>query len=356
VTGPAVREVWIDAGRGIAVLLVVLYHAARWFGVTEWEQVNDYVSSVRMPFFFMISGMLAYRIGVAGLAGTTWRTLWDRRLRLYLWVFVIWEVIGTACYLIGFALRGSPLGFGPMLRDLLLAPVRPQFELWFIWALALFCVTARLLRSLDWRWHLMVAVVPSVIALTDGFDLGNVGWNGALKYYAFFVCGMHLRELLLRFARTPWQTRASLLLGWALLAAIVEVAGLRSVVGVYFVLCVVGILAGVALGTFLARSAVLARIGSTTLPVYLGHTPVIIFGSSLVVALTGSAAPPGLPGLLLVPAAAAAAIGLSWLAHRWTASGPLRYLYAIPDRLGWKQERPGAEAMTLHDKPGVPDA
>jgi uncharacterized membrane protein YcfT len=329
------REVWIDAGRGIAVVLVVLYHAARWFDVAAWEQVNDYVSSVRMPFFFMISGLLAYRVGAAGPAGSSWRTLWDRRLSLYLWVFVVWECIGTACYLIGFALRGTPLGFGPMLRDLLLSPVRPQFELWFIWALAIFCVLARLLRSLDWRWHLLGAAVPSVIALTDGFDLGNVGWNGALKYYVFFVCGMHLRALLLRFARTPWAVRAGLVLGWALLATVVEVAGLRSVVGVYFVLCVVGILAGVALGTFLARSAVLVRTGSSTLPVYLGHTPVIILGSSLVFALTGSTVLPVAVGLLVVPVAAAVAIVLSWLLHRWTASGPLRYLYVAPERLRW---------------------
>ncbi|MEU4361786.1 acyltransferase family protein [Promicromonospora sp. NPDC023987] len=337
VAGAPGREIWIDAGRGLAVILVVLYHAARWFDVSAWEQVNDYVSSVRMPFFFMISGLLAYRVGAAAETGSSWRTLWDRRLRLYLWVFVIWECVGTACYLIGFALRGTPLGFGPMLRDLLLSPVRPQFELWFIWALALFCVIARLLRSLDWRWHLLGAAVPSVIVLTDGFDLGNIGWNGALKYYIFFVCGMNLRVLLLRFARTRWAVRAGLLLGWALMATVVEVAGLRSVVGVYFVLCAVGILAGVALGTFLARSAGLVRIGSSTLSVYLGHTPVIIVGSSLVFALIGSTVLPGVAGILAVPVAAAVAIALSWLVHRWTASGPLRYLYVAPEGNRWKQ-------------------
>jgi uncharacterized membrane protein YcfT len=336
-TGETGREVWIDAGRGIAVVLVVLYHAARWFEVAGWEQVNDYVSSVRMPFFFVISGMLAYRVGTAGDAGTTWRALWDRRLRLYLWVFVLWEAIGTACYLIGFALRGTPLGVGPMLRDLLLSPVRPQFELWFIWALALFCVVARLLRSLDPRWHLLLAAVPSVIALTDGFDLGNVGWNGALRYYVFFVCGVHLRGLLLAFARTSWPARAALLAGWAVLAAVVETAGLRSVAGAYFALCVVGILAGVAFGTFLVRSAVLVRTGTSTLPVYLGHTPVIILGSSLVFALTGSTVLPGTAGLLAVPAATVVAIVLSWLLHRWTASGPLRHLYVVPERLGRAQ-------------------
>jgi uncharacterized membrane protein YcfT len=339
VAGAVGREVWIDAGRGIAVVLVVLYHAARWFDVAAWEQVNDYVSSVRMPFFFMISGVLAYRVGAAGEAGMAWRTLWDRRLRLYLWVFVIWECIGTACYLVGFALRGTPLGFGPMLRDLLLSPVRPQFELWFIWALAIFCVLARLLRSVDWRWHLLGAAVPSVVALTEGFDLGNVGWNGVLKYYVFFVCGMYLRALLLRFARTPWPVRAGLLLAWALLATVVELTGLRSVVGVYFVLCTVGILAGVAFGTLLARSDVLVRIGSSTLPVYLGHTPVIIIGSSLVIALTGSAVLPWAVGLVVVPVAAAVAVALSWWVHRWTASGPLRYLYGVPERLSGDRAR-----------------
>lgn len=338
VTNAPRREVWIDAGRGVAVVLVVLYHAARWFDVAAWEQVNDYVSTVRMPFFFMISGLLAYRVGAMGESGTSWRTLWDRRLRLYLWVFVIWECVGTLSYLVGFTLRGTPLGLGPMLRDLLLSPVRPQFELWFIWALALFCVTARLLRSLDWRWHLLAAAVPSVIALTDGFDLGNVGWNGAFKYYVFFVCGMHLRALLLRFARSRWEIRAGLLLGWALLATVVEVGELRSVTGVYFLLCTVGVLAGVALGTFLARSAGLVRIGSSTLPVYLGHTPVIILGSSLAFVSIGSTALPAIAGILTVPVAAAAAIALSWLVHRWTASGPMRYLYIAPERLRWKRE------------------
>jgi peptidoglycan/LPS O-acetylase OafA/YrhL len=126
---------------------------------------------------------------------------------------------------------------------------------------------------------------------------------------------------------------------WALLATVVEAAGLRSVVGVYFALCVVGILAGVAMGTFLARSTVLVRIGSSTLPVYLGHTPIIILASSLVIALTGVATSSGALGLLVVPAAAAAAVALSWLVHRWTASGPLRYLYAVPDRLSGERVR-----------------
>ncbi|WP_423462358.1 acyltransferase family protein [Promicromonospora sp. MS192] len=334
------REAWIDAGRGLAVLLVVVYHAARWFDVAAWEQVNDYLSAVRMPFFFMSSGLLAHRVGARGEGGMPWRTLWDRRLRLYLWVFVVWECIGTACYLAGFALRGTPLGFGPMLRDLLLSPVRPQFELWFIWALALFCVLARLLRSVDPRWHLLVAAVPSVVALTEGFDLGNVGWNGALRYYVFFVCGMQLRSLLLRFTRTPWPVRVAVVAGWAALATVVEVAGLRPVVGMYFVLCVAGVLAGAALGTFLARSAALVRTGTSTLPVYLGHTPVIILGSSVVFALTGSTTLPPVAGLLAVPAATVVATTLSLLLHRWTASSLLRYLYAPPP---WTASRRAAE-------------
>lgn len=344
---PPGRETWIDAGRGLAVLLVVVYHAARWFDVPAWEQVNDYLSAVRMPFFFMISGLLAHRVAARGEAGTSWRTLWDRRLRLYVWVFVVWECIGTACYLVGFALRGTPLGVGPMVRDLLLSPVRPQFELWFIWALALFCVLARLLRSVDPRWHLLLAAAPSVVALTDGFDLGNVGWNGALKYYVFFVCGMQLRTLLLRFTRTPWGVRVATVAGWAVLAAVVETAGLRSVVGVYFALCVAGVLAGAALGTFLARSAVLVRTGTSTLPVYLGHTPVIILGSSLVFALVGSTTLPHAAGLLAVPAATVVATALSLLVHRWTASSPLRYLYAPPP---WTASRRTAEPAA-HRRP-----
>lgn len=332
IAGPvprAARVRWIDAGRGVAIAMVVLFHTANWLSaagadVDAWIEFNTVVSSLRMPLFFALSGLFA-RKWVTG----SWRGLWDAKLRLYLWVFVVWSVIGSFAFIAGVRMKGEGSLAGAVIPALT-ALGRPRLELWFIWALALFFVVARLTRKVPPWVQLTVAGLGAAVALS-GWETASPAWSGSVKYYAFFLAGLHLREVVLRIGSSR---RRVVLVAAALVWAAVSVGlwryGLREVPGLYFVNCVLGIVAGIALARVLARFEVLRSIGSQTLPIYLAHTPVIIAVAVLLhlAGLTGGLVVVVALPLLLAVFAIATALRLRTVAERHGAG----WLYSPP---GW---------------------
>src|SRR3954454_25108252 len=96
-----VRVTWVDTGRGIAITLVALFHATNWLlgagaHVQGWSQANLVMSSLRMPLFFTLAGLFAGK-WVRG----AWGPLWRVKVRLYLWVFLLWGAIGSLTFYIG---------------------------------------------------------------------------------------------------------------------------------------------------------------------------------------------------------------------------------------------------------------
>ncbi|MEW2012581.1 MULTISPECIES: acyltransferase family protein [Microbacterium] len=327
------RVDWVDAGKGLAIALVVLFHSARWLAgvvgdVSGWIWVNDVLATMRMPLFFTLAGLFAAKWATAPLA-----QLWDVKLRLFVWVFLIWEVLGLAPYLLGQAVHGVDINLRRELFDTAISPIVPRFELWFIWALALFFLLNRALRAVPAAFSVCGAAILSIVAFTDVLPLPSPSWTGVCKYYVFFLVGMFGRRMLFAYAaRSGWALRTLIVASWLALALTITVFDLGSIPGVYPALACVGVLAGIALSQVLQRSTALVRLGSRTLPVYLAHTPIVI----LVIAplalvaqnpLVRTAAP------LLPPAAAIVAIVLSLGLHRLSVRAPFRYLFAPPPRL-----------------------
>ena len=326
IAAPRARIDWIDTGRGLAILLVALYHSASWllaagFDIAYWREINDALSSLRMPLFFALAGLFAPKWIEA-----PWSRLWNVKLRLYVWVFLIWEVIGSVVFLLGVTMQGEGFSVRQSLLALLISPVAPRFELWFIWALALFFVLAKLIRRLDYRIQLTLAGLVSVLALS-GWETANVGWSGSAKYFVFFLAGVYLRPVILRLGSAPGRllTLASILV-WAALSVTVAVLHLRGVPGLYFVNCVLGVIAGIGISRALAGISRLGSIGRTTLPIYLAHTPIIILLSFV---LSLAALDPWLSPVagILPPLLAAAAVTLALVLHRLVTPTPARYLY-----------------------------
>lgn len=324
--GPRARIDWIDTGRGVAILLVALYHSASWllaagFDIAYWREINDALSSLRMPLFFALAGLFAPK-WIDG----AWSALWNVKLRLYIWVFLLWEAIGSVVFLLGVTMQGEGFSIRQSLLALLLSPVAPRFELWFIWALALFFVLAKLIRRLDHRVQLAVAGLVSLLALS-GWETANVGWSGSAKYFFFFLAGLYLRPLILRLGSEPGRlVTLATVIAWAALSVTVAVFDLRVVPGLYFVNCLLGVVAGIGISRWLARLARLGSIGRTTLPIYLAHTPLIILLSFLLATplLVPLVAP--VAGLL-PPMLAAAAVTLALLLQRAVQPTWARYLY-----------------------------
>lgn len=328
---PSSRLTWVDSGRGIAIVLVALYHSASWllgagFPIDTWRQINEALSALRMPLFFVLAGLFAAKWLVS-----SWGDLWRSKIRLFAWVFIVWEAIGSVVYMIGLRMKGNGIDVLGAARDLLLSPFAPRFELWFIWALALFFIVAKLLRRVDWRIQLAVAGLASAIALS-GWETANVGWSGSIKYFFFFLAGLYLRQTILSIGRMRIGPVAILAVAtWVGLSTVIAIFSLRWVPGLYFVDCLLGVFTGIMASRALAGVPRLVSIGSNTMPIYLAHTPVIIL-TAYAVSLLATVVPFGATAWLLPPIVAAFAITVSLLLSNAAQKPPLALLYRPPGR------------------------
>ncbi|KQQ28275.1 acyltransferase family protein [Frondihabitans sp. Leaf304] len=338
------RVPWIDTGRGIAILLVTLYHSTSWllsagFHVQWWITVDETLASLRMPLFFTLSGLFAPK-----WIRASWSDLLRSKVLLFVWVFLIWETIGALFFQLGLVTQGKCCGVRDTVVGLLLSPIMPIYELWFIWALALFFIIARATRGVDVRLQIGVAAAAAFIALM-GWDGINDGWEGVFKYYLFFISGIYLRSWILWFGNTSRRGILVAAFGvWAAISVTVALFGLTHVPGVYFVNSIVGVLGGIALSRLLTPVSFLARIGRQTLPIYLAHTPVILVFVFVIhqTPLLG----PLLPFAPIVPPLiATVAVAIALFVYRLAALTRARYLYEPPPVLLGSRPRHPASAV-----------
>lgn len=344
------RVEWVDTGRGIAISLVVLFHSSNWLlgagaHVRPWVEANVVVSSLRMPLFFTLAGLFAGK-WVRG----AWTALWHSKIRLYLWVFLVWGAVGSLAYYVGVRMRGTGSFLSNVLQPYVLSPFVPRLELWFIWALALFFVVAKLTRRVPVAVQIGVAAVGSAIALS-GWETASPGWNGSVKYYVFFLVGLHLRDVVLRRGS---EARVLPMVGvvalWAAVAFGLWAADLREAPGLYFVNCVLGVAAGIAVSRALSRSHVLRDLGARTLPVYLAHTPLIIVTAALLKSW-GAVDSPAV-AVLGPPLLAAAAIVATLALERGAKRVGAGWLYEPPAWFDVAARRRAARASRAATRPG----
>ncbi|MCR2793903.1 acyltransferase family protein [Microbacterium sp. zg.Y625] len=329
------RVTWLDGARGIAIILVVLFHAGMFTVPTGlaspwWEPLNLVFALLRMPLFFLVAGMLA-----VGAVQRSWPALWRTRLAVLVWVFVVWTVLRFAYYQV----IPEPIDLNQSSwLDFVLSIVRPSNGLWFLFALALFLVAAKALHGRVNRWIVLaIATVASSVA-HGGFTFGNVTYDGIMKYFVFFMLGLYLREPIIRFVhRRRWPAAVALLVvfaaaialrgatGWFVDAATAVPVGL---VAVAFGLCLSRNLARTPFTRPLSRP--LEHLGRRTLQVYVTHILLLSTFTSVLVpsADTGvlTMLQPVMPVLM-----SAIAIALSLLVAAGCERVPvLRLLYVAP--------------------------
>ncbi|MGJ0390341.1 acyltransferase family protein [Microbacterium sp. CGR1] len=271
------RVGWPDVAKGVCIILVVLWHVVTKHAiqlegagvVTEgWATLNAQLLPLRMPLFFLISGMFAAS-AVNAPAGESWR----RRAGRLAGVYVIWVIIQT------FVLALTPdfdtaraENVWQLLAQLTISPT----NLWYLLALAVYLLIARLVRHVPTGVALPVAFVIAAIAAAGLLpDLGNL-WQLVQNLF-FFLAGLRLRPIIERFAAASGALR-TLMLGGAYVAAVgaVGVLGMRQWPGIWPLSAIVAVAFGVAACALLDRHAeMIARplrwIGQRTLPIYVIH-------------------------------------------------------------------------------------
>jgi len=311
-TGPS-RIGWMDALRGLSILLVVfdhsLYFALRTVpGAPEpLILASQALNPVRMPAMVFLSGLLlsaSLRKGpVACLEG---------KVRRILWPYLLWAVIHVSIWLAADPFTDThhtPWEYVEILYA-------PPSHLWFLYDLFLFYVLALALQRIPGGVLAVAALALSVVAAP---------WPALQRFlflYAFFCLGdlamRHSGRWEVMRRSTPWLAGAAVLtlaLGPAALLPDPLRYQWQSVPMVLGALLLLSLLGEVLCRTPL--SDILRHMGRNSLPVYILHWLVISVLATLA-GMLGWGAWMGGAGLLalLFTAGVAGSLAAAWLIGR----------------------------------------
>ncbi|SFH93541.1 acyltransferase family protein [Albimonas pacifica] len=281
------RAGWLDAARGVGIVLVVLGHALRGLEVSRvpldpglFAAVDSMIYLFHMPLFFVLAGMTfpasAAKATVGGFARS-------RLVRLLL-PMAVWTYLFLGLRVLAGPAANTAAGVGDLLRW----PLPPYEHLWFLWALFLIQAVAfagfAVHRLVGWAMlAVMAAAGPAAMAL-HLVPQGLVKlFEPTLSHAPFFAAGAALGLPLLAGRWRPW-------IGWAGLAVFALClldAGLEPRAEeerAHFLLALaaaVGLLLAIR-GSALGRSRWAASLGRASLFIYLAHT---VFSSATRIAL-----------------------------------------------------------------------
>ena len=312
---PAARVAWADLAKAISILLLVL-----WTTVGDRVYLNEMLILVRMPLFFFVSGLFAGRVIVRPDLGSFLRDKIGNLVYLYaLWIALLYLATDAVVQLA----QGRPLDAA---RELQLF-WNPPFTIWFLYALAIAFLIARVLRNVPVWIVLAGAVALYLVSVASGEWRHLPFLERLVRLFPFFWLGLTAAPLTARLVERFhrwWPLAAALYLG---LAWAVFNSPLSAVGPLTFAITLTGIAALLMLARRLADfawSAPLAVVGGATLAIYVTHK-IVLFYMDHVLARTGVDFP-GLDALQVAPTVAICVIFGRWAQGRpWTA-----WLFAAP--------------------------
>ncbi len=278
------REPWADAAKGLCIVLVVLHHVVgkhyvplvtdlsdplsgsellpAWVG-EAWHGLTEALRPVRMPLFFALSGFFASRA-----LHRPWPAARARVLGGY-YLYAVWLLFFVAYYEIATRMPANRTdGVADLAKDLVWAST----SMWFLYALPVYFVVAKLLR----RW-------PSAVLLGAATLAGSLSWFGieqvnreqVLFCFLFFAVGAYRpRAVTDAVARLPVPAA----LGVFVLALGVRQADVVPRSLVVLAAGLAGVALGLAVARHLARSPLadgLTWLGQRTMRIYVLHLVVL---------------------------------------------------------------------------------
>jgi fucose 4-O-acetylase-like acetyltransferase len=339
-TAPAARRLdWIDAARGIGIVLVVYAHAIRGVEAADMYRgpalvaQDSIIYAFHMPLFFFVSGLFAGR-----RPGDTTTAFLKSRLVSLVWPYLLWSVVqGLLNIAVGTA-AGPMVNRSTRWDELLSILWMPIAHFWFLYALLL----CQLLLLLPRRLFFLVAIGA---LLFGGLFRGNIAAN-ALGDLPYFAAGVWLTaQRATQLSAVPGRTAPAGTAAWIVFAALVIAGGIHHGLQSGRTLHIAAAFAGT-IGTLcvarlvVERMPLLARLGAASMPIYLLH---VMFSAGARIGI--AALHLQVPGPVLL--ALITLVGII---------GPL-IVCAVAERLGWSallgfgraRRRPPAEGNRKDD-------
>jgi uncharacterized membrane protein YcfT len=335
----APRVAWADVAKGVCILLVVSWHVVvkdyllvDWhIGLPlpgAWGTLGEQLLPLRMPLFFTISGVFA-----ANAVLRPWPAVLRSRVARFLYLYAVWLAIHTAVLPVAPDLpterARSVLGFVEQLT------ITPS-NLWYLYALALYFVVAKLTRRLP-VWAVLVPAAALSAVAAAGLVPTPSDRGGCYQNLVFFLAGLHFRPRIERLAQTATRRRLWLA-GGAYAVALAVMASLRAQewLGVWPAVTPLAVVFGVTAAARVPRwpalTERLVRLGRVTLPIYVIHMPLL---AGLHRLLVGPLSHLGGAGQLFAaafypPVATAAVVTGSLAIHRGLTAIGARWLFDLP--------------------------
>ncbi len=262
------RLEWIDAAKGIAITLVVLGHVVWVLSLMDlptsdfWRRILQATGPMRMPGFFLMSGLFAHRF-----AAGSFEKFARRRVIGFAYLFVVWIAltaaieVGLKLWLGGTANAVSRTKFFDHVLWL-------ETPMWYLVALPAFHLLWWSTRNLASWVPLAVTGIGYVIVDTGSVALpgmlASTGYRGMIQYSFFFMVGARLSHPLRHVVGrlTPWLS-ASILALWLSVELLVPTMPLKSLIAVPALFAISQLVVRTPLRSLAQRA------GRRTLPLYL---------------------------------------------------------------------------------------
>lgn len=273
------RLSWIDSGRGFCGIGVVLYHLSDWLATISpntvlLQDIAIALAPLRMPLFFLISGLLAQSIHLA--SPEKWRVRILGLLALYLF----WSALFfSRVPLIATIRNAQP----PSIEQFLMAIVIPSI-FWFILCLPVFYIVIIVYKRTFGTRYMPLLIFATVLAISSDWidertqhlvapafgqaQVGPMSFN-----FIWFVLGTYFGDQYKKLVldATPIRLIGTLLLAGLLTALTwnTSYATLRLIMAAAFLVLFANILGLLDPRTRMMRT--LDFVGHYTLPLYIFH-------------------------------------------------------------------------------------
>ncbi|MGB3627129.1 MAG: acyltransferase family protein [Henriciella sp.] len=322
------RVNWVDYGKGICIILVVMMHSTLNYGemvhATGWmHDVVAFAKPFRMPDFFLIAGLFLSR----SINGPL-RDYVDRKVIHFAYFYGLWLFLQTAIFEADL-LMADP---GAVMMIFLKQLIFPASSLWFIHQLLVFYVITRLLRNVP-----VLGVFCGAAILHIAFHAGAIetGWsvtNRFANWYAYFFAGYAFAPAVFAFANKVRGRVSIALMGlaaWAVSNGVLVAAGVSQLPGVSLIMGFAGAFA------IVAAAALLSKVSAGDALRYAGKHSIVIYltffvpmkVAQKVLAETGIVPDVGTASLMVLVFAVATPL----IFHRLIKPTPLIFLYERPD-------------------------